>query len=65
MRLFFSALYAEALNNVETSHQKILSDYEYIYDDLEVGQRVLFDDGKITAVSEEKLDGRLKNTNLK
>ena len=51
---------AEALKNVETSHQKILSDYEYIYDDLEVGQRVLFDDGKLTAISEEKLDGHLK-----
>ena len=36
------------------SDKKILSDYEYIFDDLNVGERVLFDDGKITAKCTEK-----------
>ena len=41
------------------SDKKIFSDYEYIFDDLNVGERVLFDDGKITAKCTEKKDGYL------
>lgn len=51
---------AEALKSLKTESKKIFSDYEFIYDDLEEGQRVLFDDGKITAISEEKKDGYLR-----
>tara|TARA_B100000925_G_scaffold270758_1_gene233491 strand:- start:54 stop:1721 length:1668 start_codon:yes stop_codon:yes gene_type:complete len=41
------------------SDKKIFSDYEYIFDDLNTGERVLFDDGKITAKCTEKKDGYL------
>jgi pyruvate kinase len=39
--------------------KKIFSDYEFIYDDLNVGERVLFDDGKIKAKCVDKKDGYL------
>ena len=47
---------AEKLKNIKTEQKKIFSDYEYIYQDLMPGQRVLFDDGKIHAVCEKKID---------
>ncbi len=43
-----------AFNDKNINSKKIFSDYVHIYEDLNIGDRVLFDDGKISAKCTEK-----------